>query len=153
MNSLKSIPIGVHGALEVLAAPLLIVAPFVLGFGIVAGALSIALGALLIGLAVSIFSGEGESASVSLTAHAGLELAARGWRSPTRQARAPPPPESSWSGSASRICGCPRQRGTAARSEPEYRLPPIDNTAVHISLLPVVPQERPAQAGRFYSGP
>jgi hypothetical protein len=73
MNSLKSIPIGVHGALEVLAAPLLIVAPFVLGFGIVAGAVSIALGALLIGLAVSIFSGEGERASVSLTAHAGLD--------------------------------------------------------------------------------
>ena len=66
MNSLKSIPIGVHGALEVLAAPLLIVAPFVLGFGIVAGALSIALGALLIGLAVSIFSGEGESASAAI---------------------------------------------------------------------------------------
>ena len=73
MNSLKSIPIGVHGALEVLAAPLLIVAPFVLGFGYVAGALSIALGAVLIGLAVSIFGGEGDRATVPLAAHAGLD--------------------------------------------------------------------------------
>jgi hypothetical protein len=72
MNSLKSIPIGVHGALEVLAAPLLIVAPFVLGFGAVAGALSIALGILLIGLAVSIY-GEGDRASVPLSAHAGFD--------------------------------------------------------------------------------
>ncbi len=153
MKKLTSIPIGVHGALEVLAAPLLIVAPFVLGFGYVAGALSIALGALLIGLAVSIFSGEGERASVSLTAHAGLDHVLAAVTIAVGIAllvTGPSPPESSWSGSASRICGCPLQRGTAARSEPEYRLPPIDNTAVHISLLPVVPQERPAQAGRFY---
>ena len=73
MNSLKSISIGVHGALEVLAAPLLIVAPFVLGFGYVAGAISIALGVALIGLAVSIFDAGTERASVPLTAHAGLD--------------------------------------------------------------------------------
>jgi hypothetical protein len=73
MNSLKAIPIGVHGAVEVLAAPLLIVAPFVLGFGYLAGALSIALGVLLIGLAVSIFGDGGERANVPLTAHAGLD--------------------------------------------------------------------------------
>ena len=72
MKAFTSIPIGVHGALEVLAAPLLIVAPFVLGFGIAAGALSIALGVLLIGLAVSIY-GEGDRATVPLTAHAGLD--------------------------------------------------------------------------------
>jgi hypothetical protein len=55
-----------------LAAPLLLVAPFVLGFGYLAGALSIALGVLLIGLAGSIY-GKGETASVPLTAHAGLD--------------------------------------------------------------------------------
>ena len=72
MKKLTSIPIGVHGALEVLAAPLLIVAPFVLGFGYAAGALSIALGTLLIGLAVSIY-GEGDRANVPLAAHAGFD--------------------------------------------------------------------------------
>jgi hypothetical protein len=72
MRGFTSIPIGVHGAVEVLAAPLLIVAPFVLGFGAAAGALSIALGVLLIGLAVSIY-GEGDRASVPLSAHAGFD--------------------------------------------------------------------------------
>ena len=72
MKTLNSIPIGVHAAVEMLAAPLLIVAPFVLGFGYAAGALSIALGVLLIGLAVSIY-GDGERASVPLAAHAGLD--------------------------------------------------------------------------------
>lgn len=73
MRLFKSIPIGVHSALEVLAAPLLLVAPFLLGFGPLAGAVSIALGALLIGLAVSIYGGDGQAASVSLAAHAGLD--------------------------------------------------------------------------------
>jgi hypothetical protein len=75
MNYFRSIPIGVHGVLEVLAAPLLIVAPFALGFGYVAGAISIALGVLLIGLAVSIYGEEGERGSVPLAAHAGLDYA------------------------------------------------------------------------------
>ena len=73
MKVFKAIPIGVHGALEVLAAPLLMVAPFVLGFGPLAGALSIALGILLIGLAVSIYGGEGDRGTVPLAAHAGLD--------------------------------------------------------------------------------
>ena len=51
MSAFRAIPIHVHAALEVAAAPLLIVAPFALGFASVAGALSIALGILLIGLA------------------------------------------------------------------------------------------------------
>ncbi len=72
MNYFRSISIGTHGAVEVLAAPLLVVAPFVLGFGYVAGALSIALGVLLIGLAVSIY-GEGDRGTVPLSAHAGLD--------------------------------------------------------------------------------
>lgn len=72
MRKPRSIPIGAHGAIEVLAAPLLIVAPFALGFGYLAGALSIALGALLLGLAVSIY-GDGERAAVPLAAHAELD--------------------------------------------------------------------------------
>ena len=73
MSFFRAIPIGVHGAIEVLAAPLLLVAPFVLGFSYAAGAISIALGVLLIGLAVSIYGGEGERGTVPLTAHAGLD--------------------------------------------------------------------------------
>ena len=55
MSAFRAIPIHVHAALEVAAAPLLIVAPFALGFGYLAGALSIALGILLIGLATSVY--------------------------------------------------------------------------------------------------
>ena len=72
MSAFRAIPIHVHAALEVAAAPLLIVAPFALGFGYVAGALSIALGISLIGLAVSIY-GDADRGSVPLSAHAGLD--------------------------------------------------------------------------------
>lgn len=75
MTVFRAIPIGVHGVLEMLAAPLLLVAPFALGFSYAAGAISIALGALLIGLAVSIYGEEGERGSVPLAAHAGLDYA------------------------------------------------------------------------------
>jgi hypothetical protein len=64
MTLFRAISINVHAALEVAAAPLLIVAPFALGFDYLAGALSIALGVLLIGLATSVY---GDSA------HAGLD--------------------------------------------------------------------------------
>jgi hypothetical protein len=72
MSAFRAIPIHVHAALEVAAAPLLIVAPFALGFGYVAGALSIALGVSLIGLAVSIY-GDADRGNVPLSAHAGLD--------------------------------------------------------------------------------
>jgi hypothetical protein len=72
MTLFRAIPIGVHAALEVVAAPLLIVAPFALGFGHLAGALSIALGILLIGLAVTVY-GDSARGNLPLTAHAGLD--------------------------------------------------------------------------------
>jgi hypothetical protein len=72
MSAFRAIPIHVHAALEVAAAPLLIVAPFALGFGYLAGALSIALGISLIGLAVSIY-GDADRGNVPLSAHAGLD--------------------------------------------------------------------------------
>ena len=74
MTLFRAIPIHVHSALEVVAAPLLFVAPFALGFSLAAGALSIALGTLLVGLAVSIYGGEGETGALPLTAHAGFDL-------------------------------------------------------------------------------
>ena len=72
MTLFRAIPINVHAALEVAAAPLLIVAPFALGFYYLAGALSIGLGILLIGLATSVY-GDTARGSLPLSAHAGLD--------------------------------------------------------------------------------
>jgi len=62
----------VHGALEVLFAPLLLVAPFALGFATPAGIVSVAIGVLLLGLGLSIYP-EGERGSLPLSAHAGFD--------------------------------------------------------------------------------
>ena len=72
MTVFRAIPINVHAALEVAAAPVLMVAPFVLGFTALAGGLSIALGILLLGLATSVY-GDAQRGSVPLSAHAGLD--------------------------------------------------------------------------------
>ena len=74
LSLFRAIPIHVHGALEAVAAPLLIVAPFALGFSVGAGAVSVALGVLLIGLALSVYGGDGERAVLPLQAHAGFDL-------------------------------------------------------------------------------
>ena len=74
MTLFRAIPIHVHAALEFVAAPALLVAPFVFGFGYLAGAISIALAVLLIGLAASVYGGQGERGSLSPGAHAGLDL-------------------------------------------------------------------------------
>jgi hypothetical protein len=70
----RAIPLNVHAAVEVIAAPLLLVAPFALGFPYVAGAVSLALGALLVGHALSLYS-DGERGVVPLGAHAGFDYA------------------------------------------------------------------------------
>jgi hypothetical protein len=72
MTLFRAIPINLHAALEVGAAPLLIVAPFALGFDYLAGALSIALGILLIGLGTSVY-GDTTRGNLPLSAHAGLD--------------------------------------------------------------------------------
>ena len=72
MSLSRAIPINVHAALEVAAAPLLMVAPFALGFDYLAGALSIGLGVLLIGLATSVY-GDTSRGSLPLSAHAGSD--------------------------------------------------------------------------------
>ncbi len=69
MTAFRAVPIHVHGALEVVAAPLLLAAPFAFGFSTLAGAASIALGVLLIGLALSVY-GEGDRGGLPLRAHA-----------------------------------------------------------------------------------
>ncbi len=72
MTLFRAIPIHVHAAVEVAAAPILMVAPFALGFTPLAGALSIALGVLLLGLATSVY-GDAQRGNVPLSAHAGLD--------------------------------------------------------------------------------
>jgi hypothetical protein len=77
MSLFRAIPIHVHAALEVVAAPLLLVAPFALGFSYLAGGLSIALGILLVGLAASVY-GDGDRGNLPLSAHAGLDYTLAG---------------------------------------------------------------------------
>jgi hypothetical protein len=77
MTLFRAIPLNVHAALEVAAAPLLIVAPFALGFGYVTGAVSIALGVLLIGLATSVY-GDSSRGNLPLSAHAGFDYTLAG---------------------------------------------------------------------------
>jgi hypothetical protein len=70
MTSFRAIPLAIHGVIEIIAAPVLIAAPFVLHFGAGAGAASIALGATLMGLALST---HGEHRTIPLSAHAGFD--------------------------------------------------------------------------------
>lgn len=68
----KAIPASAHGALEMLAAPAIMVAPFVLGFGVAATVVAVSIGVLLLGLALQL---ETPSRSVPLSAHAGFDYA------------------------------------------------------------------------------
>lgn len=68
----RGIPITAHSALEVVAAPAIMVAPFLLGFGTAAAVLTFALGAVLLGHAVQL---ESPRRTVPLSAHAGLDYA------------------------------------------------------------------------------
>ena len=70
MTLFRTVPLAIHGVIEVVAATALIAAPFVLGFGYEAGAVSIAIGVMLMGLALWT---HGEQRSVSLSAHAGMD--------------------------------------------------------------------------------
>ena len=67
---MRSIPVGIHGALETIAAPAIMVAPFVFGFGEAATAVSLAIGVLLLGLALQL---EGPRRTLPLSAHAGFD--------------------------------------------------------------------------------
>jgi hypothetical protein len=69
---MRGIPLSVHGALEMLAAPAIMVAPFPLGFGPAATIATVAVGVLLLGLAVQ---AEAPQPNVPLSAHAGFDYA------------------------------------------------------------------------------
>jgi hypothetical protein len=70
MTGFRGIPLSIHGVIEILAASALIFAPFLLGFTAAAGAASMGLGAVLLGLALSTHA---ERRTVSLSAHAGFD--------------------------------------------------------------------------------
>jgi len=70
MTLFRTVPLAIHGVLEVFAAAALIAAPFLLGFGYAAGAASISIGTMLMGLALWT---HGEQRSVPLSAHAGMD--------------------------------------------------------------------------------
>jgi hypothetical protein len=64
------IPLSVHSAIEVIAAPALMAAPFLLGFGQAATAISVLIGVLLLGLALQV---EGPQRTIPISAHAGFD--------------------------------------------------------------------------------
>jgi hypothetical protein len=66
----RALSVSAHGALEILAAPAIMVAPFVFDFGQAATVITVTLGALLLGLALQL---EGPRRTVSLSAHAGFD--------------------------------------------------------------------------------
>jgi hypothetical protein len=69
MNS-RGISLSVHSAIEVIAAPALMAAPFLLGFGQAATVITVLIGVLLMGLALQV---EGPQRTVPLSAHAGFD--------------------------------------------------------------------------------
>jgi hypothetical protein len=68
----RGIPLSIHSALEIVAAPAIMVAPFLLGFGQGATAIAVALGVVLLGHALQV---EGPRRIVPLSTHAGLDYA------------------------------------------------------------------------------
>jgi hypothetical protein len=68
--STRAISISAHSAIEVIAAPAIMAAPFLLGFGQAATVIAVTLGAVLLGLALQV---EGPNRSMPLSAHAGFD--------------------------------------------------------------------------------
>src|SRR3712207_2564703 len=67
---MRGISTTLHSAVEVIAAPAIMVAPFLLGFGPAATVLAVLLGVVLLGLALQL---ESPARSVALRAHAGFD--------------------------------------------------------------------------------
>jgi hypothetical protein len=70
--SSRVIPHETHAAVEIAGGAWVMVAPFLLGFGLAATVASVLLGALLISLAVQV---SGPSRGIPLAAHAGFDYA------------------------------------------------------------------------------
>lgn len=70
MTLTRTIPLTVHGALEMIAAPAIMFAPLLLGLGATAGVIAFAIGALLLGHSLTIY---GARRPIPLSAHAGFD--------------------------------------------------------------------------------
>jgi len=70
--STRSVSIPTHALIEIIAAPVLMAAPFLLGFNLATGAVALALGTLLMGLAISTVT---DQRTIPLTAHASFDYA------------------------------------------------------------------------------
>ena len=143
MTLSRGIPLSAHGAIEVIAGPAIMAAPFVLGFGAVATVLTIVLGALVLTMSLQL---EHPGRALPLSAHAGFDYAlaftalfaglgfavtGHGARiSLSGRYRCRP-------GGADRFNAVQLARGTQHAG-----LPPIDKKSRHISLLPV-PEKAP----------
>jgi hypothetical protein len=66
----RAIPLSVHAAFEIIAAPAIMIAPFALGFGLAATVITVGLGALLMGHALQL---DAPQRSVPVSAHAGFD--------------------------------------------------------------------------------
>jgi hypothetical protein len=65
-----TIPFGAHAAIETVAAPAVMAAPFLFGFGQAAAIIAFAFGAMLLGLALQ---AAGPRRSIPVSAYAGFE--------------------------------------------------------------------------------
>jgi hypothetical protein len=72
MITTRRIPLWIHAGVETLAAPAIMAAPFVLGFGQAATIISVLTGAFLMGLALQI---PGPQRSVSISVHSSFDYA------------------------------------------------------------------------------
>jgi uncharacterized membrane protein len=69
MTAARLIPYPVHGALELVTGLLLLAAPFVFGFDVPAGIVSVAVGALIVGLAFGAAAAEPHRPSLPPATH------------------------------------------------------------------------------------
>ena len=72
MSPFRTFSLTAHGVVETVAAPLIMAAPFLLGFGAGAGVIAVVIGALLFGLALSI---QGDRPAIALASHAAFDYA------------------------------------------------------------------------------
>ena len=72
---MRGIPPSAHGATEMCAAPAVMAAPFLLGFGVAATVATVLVGVALLGLALQTEEGGQIGRAVPLAAHAGFDYA------------------------------------------------------------------------------
>ena len=70
MTVSRGIPLSLHGALETIAGPAIMAAPFFLSLGEAASVVAFVFGAILLGLSLQV---AGPTRAVPISAHAGLD--------------------------------------------------------------------------------